>query len=97
MLKSKVTDNYPLRYESRKEKGVIFENNDMSMRGGKELLAYEEQGFYADIHCYQDYGYQIDVQEKRVNWINLSDEIFNNYSDAKKAVINFIKKRKEEE
>jgi len=91
LLKSKTTENYPLRSAAREEKRTLFINNDLSLRGGKELAFYNAENFVASITSYQEKSYLLEVNEKRTDWVNILTERFKTFSEAKKRMIKKIK------
>ena len=93
-IKAITTSEYPLRHKARDRKGIIFYNIDLSLRGGKELAIYQEKDFYAEITCYQETGYILEVTEKRDHWRVIKHKLFDNLNKAKKEFIEQIKIKK---
>ena len=94
LLKSKTTEKYPLRNAARAEKGTLFINSDLSLRGGKELAVYSSEGFQALISSYQNKSYMLEVNQKRTDWVNILTERFKTFAEAKKIMIQKIKEVK---
>ena len=94
------TFDYPIRYVSLENEGIIIENNIQKQRGGYELIHYYNThgrgNVSAELCSYQGEGYLVSVHaemdredirdRKQVGF----SEIFNNYEHAKKIILEKI-------
>lgn len=94
-LKSKTITDYPLRYEAEKEKGVLFINDDLTLRGGKELAAYNSGDLIASISSFQKESFLLEINQNRTHWVNIINERFKSFKAAKEKMINIIKEVKQ--
>jgi len=99
-MKTIRTSDYPIRYLTFKNEGVIIENEKQEKRGGYELLYYYNThgrgNISAELCSYQGEGYLVSVHaeldredirdRKQVGF----SEIYYNYDHAKKIILKKI-------
>ena len=71
---------------------MLKKNTDMSMRGGKTLLAYEEENLYASIDCYQEKDYLLVVEKAdNIGWSLEHEKRYKTFEEAEDKLKEFIR------